>query len=384
MAITILTNENVTGYTSASLVNLTEINIGTGNTISHNNSHIIGKDDFSTDAANTLYTNNISAAIVSATTIILGNGIVIEGESIKSKAEAEEGGWSNSYINLYDGAIDLCVGDTNVCLTSTEIDLMTRESLLYMRSDHFGIMINNREICRLQSSNITAGRIWELPNADGTIALTSDIPSNGIEVAGYTTDATKKSLSCTGTEELIIIPNNTVRNFSYKGIGVGNEGLKDTYTGTPDGCSTPVTISFVYPGAHTPTKSIGGDGVKNINTLISEYNIYVARGELGLIISLTSGDGTQIIADRTNIKLTGGTDVWNCATYNVIGTVKNIGGTVTVENVTASEITDEMTVTGLSAEADDTNNALVITATGKANTTIYWSAKVEWHDITFA
>ncbi len=73
----------------------------------------------------------------------------------------------------------------------------------------------------------------------------------------------------------------------------------------------------------------------------------------------------------------------NSATYNITGVAKNIGGTVTVANIVVTELSDDFTITGMSAEADDTNNALVITATGKAATTIKWSAFVEWQEITF-
>jgi len=74
----------------------------------------------------------------------------------------------------------------------------------------------------------------------------------------------------------------------------------------------------------------------------------------------------------------------NCATYTITGVAKNINNTVTVPTVNVVEIQDDLTVTGMSAEADDTNNALVITATGKNATAMKWSAFVEWEEVAFA
>lgn len=104
---------------------------------------------------------------------------------------------------------------------------------------------------------------------------------------------------------------------------------------------------------------------------------------------LISSDPSRIVIPTNtiyNFRVLGvGADAsGNTATYEIKGTAKNIAGTVTVANVTATEITDDFTITGMSAEADDTNNALIITTTGKAATTINWSAFVEWQEITFA
>jgi cystathionine beta-lyase/cystathionine gamma-synthase len=104
----------------------------------------------------------------------------------------------------------------------------------------------------------------------------------------------------------------------------------------------------------------------------------------------TIGDTAEFIVIPTNtiynFRVLGvGADAsGNTATYEIEGTAKNIAGTVSVANVTATEITDEFTITGMSAEANDANKALVITATGKAATAISWSAFVEWQEITFA
>ena len=314
-------------------------------------------------------------------------GIVIEGEYIKSRAEVDGGNqWTQPLIDMYEDGFDIYVEDTNFYLAPTNGYLQIEPG----DGETYEIGINSTDKIYFQRgaksasfdlSSLTNKRIFTFPDTAGTFALTSDIvPTDEVTITGKTTNATKASISWTGSAEQIIIPTNTIRNFSYKGVGVGNEGNKVSYTGTPTGCSTPVTITAVYGGSIHNGEQIGFNGVMSINDGITWYNnIYPNEP-----ISLISGTGTQVPNDRVSIQLTGGTDVYHCATYNVVGTAKNIGGTVTVANVTATEITDEMTITGLSAEADDTNKALVISATGKAGVIINWSVKVECHDLAIA
>ena len=388
------------------------------------------------------------------------SGIVIEGEYIKSAAEAAGGDWSHPYIDLYDDGMDLYVGDTDVYLTQTKIDLTTNNSHFYIRPEYLGIKINDKADCLLQSSNITAGRTWELPNADGTIALTSDIvPTGALTITGYTTDG-----FCTVIGDDIVIPNNTIRNFSVKGVGVGNEGNKASYTGTPTGCSTPVTISCIYGGVPTSNVRLTGTGQNTINDLISNWNAAVNADRQ---VYLVSGDGTQIIAERTDIDITGGTNIFRTASYNIVGTAKNISGTVAVKvgntgvkptytgtpdgcatpvTITAAyasagipsmkgngvktintliteynvyngleypislisgdgsqvvsngtkveltggtsvpmidELSNELNINGMSVTVHMATDSMNVIAEGKVGVLINWSAKVEWHDISF-
>lgn len=68
---------------------------------------------------------------------------------------------------------------------------------------------------------------------------------------------------------------------------------------------------------------------------------------------------------------------WDCAFM-----IKNINGTTAlVGTPTVTKGSDEITIGGLAITADDTNNALVFTGTGKADTTIYWNACIEWAEI---
>lgn len=78
------------------------------------------------------------------------------------------------------------------------------------------------------------------------------------------------------------------------------DGTKATYTGIPAGCTTEITITSVDNGIKGII--LAGDGVGNINLLISNWNSYNPTKEL----LLSSGDGTQILASKSRIELTDG------------------------------------------------------------------------------
>lgn len=77
-------------------------------------------------------------------------------------------------------------------------------------------------------------------------------------------------------------------------------GTQATYTGIPAGCTTEITITSVDNGIKGI--SLAGNGVNNINLLISNWNSYNPSKEL----ILSSGDGTQILANKAKIDLTNG------------------------------------------------------------------------------
>lgn len=77
-------------------------------------------------------------------------------------------------------------------------------------------------------------------------------------------------------------------------------GTKATYTGIPAGCATEITITSVDNGIKGI--NLAGNGVDNINLLISNWNSYNPTKEL----VLSSGDGTQILANKSKINLIDG------------------------------------------------------------------------------
>lgn len=75
---------------------------------------------------------------------------------------------------------------------------------------------------------------------------------------------------------------------------VDTGGVAAIYSGTPTGCATPVVITANSVGA-AGNLTFSFNGEKTINTAIG-----------GFPVTLTSGDGTQIPANKSSITLTGG------------------------------------------------------------------------------
>lgn len=82
------------------------------------------------------------------------------------------------------------------------------------------------------------------------------------------------------------------------------DGTQAIYTGIPNGCTTEITITSVDNGI--TGISLAGDGVSNINLLISNWNSSKPTKEL----ILSSGDGTQILASKSTIVLIDGQDTY--------------------------------------------------------------------------
>ena len=78
-------------------------------------------------------------------------------------------------------------------------------------------------------------------------------------------------------------------------------GAKGVYTGTPAGCSTPVTVTATDKGT-AGNITLTGNGVKTVSVLISDWNTAHPTNTVGL----TSGDGDQVPNDTVELALTGG------------------------------------------------------------------------------
>lgn len=76
-----------------------------------------------------------------------------------------------------------------------------------------------------------------------------------------------------------------------------------SYTGTPTGCATPVTIDADTAGS-AGNVTLTGDGVKDIATLISDWNTANPTNTL----TLSAGVGTQVPNNGATIVLSGGSN----------------------------------------------------------------------------
>ena len=105
---------------------------------------------------------------------------------------------------------------------------------------------------------------------------------------------------------------NTISLTSGDGTQIPAGGVFATYTGTPTGLSTPITLTALTAGVNGNSIDIVGDGASSVDTLIANWNINNPSNT----VVLNSGDGSQIPAALAVALLSGGV---NPATVNLAG-----------------------------------------------------------------
>lgn len=99
-------------------------------------------------------------------------------------------------------------------------------------------------------------------------------------------------------------PSNQVTLTSGTGTQIPSAGAAASYTGTPVGVATPVTITSDSVGSQGNSVELLADGISSINTLIANWNISNPSNTIDLI----SGNGLQIPTFGDAIPLSGGSD----------------------------------------------------------------------------
>jgi hypothetical protein len=161
---------------------------------------------------------------------------------------------------------------------------------------------------------LTAGSGLQIPNA-GMFASFTGIPTgtatsvtitaNVIGAGGNSVlligDGTS-SISTLITNWNTANPSNQVTLTSGDGTQVPSGGTNATFTGTPPGLSTSITLEALNVGSLGNFAFLIGDGLSDINTLIANWNINMPSNRM----ELASGDGTQVPTSLTSINLSGG------------------------------------------------------------------------------
>ncbi len=128
--------------------------------------------------------------------------------------------------------------------------------------------------------------------------------------------------------------------------------------------------------------------------------VITGRGQLELHLFNTTTDATptELFRDGSSLRATLGTGVTaafivrvvgqksdgsEVAHYTLEGTISNIAGTTALSgNTLLSTKTEDTAAWAVAVTADDTNDALVVTVTGAAATTIKWDAQVTLQVVT--
>jgi hypothetical protein len=160
---------------------------------------------------------------------------------------------------------------------------------------------------------------------NGTVLTFTSIPGTYAsftgQIAGMTTPVTITAntlgtignsvvLTADGTSSIntlisnwnIANPSNTITLTTGDGTQIPAAGTYASYTGTPLGASTPVTITANNVGTIGNSVVLTGNGTLSISTLIANWNIANPSNQ----ITLTLGVGTQVPSSGVNIDLSGG------------------------------------------------------------------------------
>ena len=123
---------------------------------------------------------------------------------------------------------------------------------------------------------------------------------------------TPRSISDDATTQVVVTTNGPVVTFT----GAAVAAAYASYSGTPTGALSAITLTAVTIGAGGNLILLVGDGTSSINTLITNWNTANASNT----VALTIGDGTQIPSLGAQIKLAGGLNAataFNLATCQV-------------------------------------------------------------------
>ena len=99
-------------------------------------------------------------------------------------------------------------------------------------------------------------------------------------------------------------PSNQVTLTSGLGTQIPSAGVAASYTGTPTGGSSIITITASTVGSQGNSVELLADGSSNVNTLIANWNIANPSNT----IALTSGNGLQVPSFGATMTLTAGAD----------------------------------------------------------------------------
>jgi hypothetical protein len=310
------------------------------NSIELNINSIDFRDDYNSVKTRLQYTpfNNSDAAINMIDTLSDGYMVIVptpSGEGGKSIIVNGSGnGWE--YVDLDAKFLQLTGGTLTGGLTGTTFALGE------------GSYFNT-----LSSNTLTANRIVNLPNKDGTIAMLSDIPSGGI--TGVTSAGTGNRLLLSGTvinNNLIqkslsggtnititesngtLVLNNTQSTSGFvQNTGDTISGLYTINDGAVDGARIDMvgTAPLVYLEGDAPTvRLLGTDVISKLNLysnqIVFDNNGAGASSSSIVISPLLTTTGSSIISLR---KLTGNTSGEFVIVPNITG---NEGRLVRVNN----------------------------------------------------
>ena len=234
-------------------------------------------------------------------------------------------------------------------------------------------------------------------NAEGAVALQESYAGGADSfAAGITTNST--SYGATGSNSIAISQN--AKASSSEAIALGPYTQATANAAVSIGAFSDATAQRSFAlGNYAKAGSTGKFAFSNQRYAAvgdTQGGLYVLRQQTNNAtpIALTTSSGgtpssTQIILPSGSAYAFTGTIVAkqlsssNAAAWEVKGLIVNQGGTTTLTN-SATTVISNTPSWGMALSADDTNDALAITVTGAASTTIRWVANIQTSEVSIA
>jgi hypothetical protein len=228
-------------------------------------------------------------------------------------------------------------------------------------------------ICAGGSGNSSTGA------QSSTVGSASSTASGlrSVVAGGYTLESSGTDSSCVG--------GNTNTASGDNSSCLGGTGTTASATGAMalGGCET-VADHYAEVVNGGPKFSVAGDNqhsllfLSNSTTDDTQTELFLDKASLQLTIpeNTTCGFCAHILARRTDAD-------GESAYYRIEGCIANDAGTTAlVGSITKTVIAEDTAAWDVTAEADDTNDALVFKVTGEVDKVIYWNCSVSLNKIT--
>lgn len=206
----------------------------------------------------------------------------------------------------------------------------------------------------LSADALTDGRIWTLPDATGTIALTSDL-------AGYLTSATAASTYQPLDTQLTALSGISYTSNAGKFIRV-NAGETGFELATVSGSGTVTSVALSAPTGLAVT----GSPITTTGTLALSYDAGYQGYTTSEASKLAGIEAGADVTDATNVAAAGAVMVGGALGTPSSGTMTNVSGTaasLTAGNATAAEGLKSATTTVVVSGATAPTSGQVLTAT---------------------
>lgn len=172
---------------------------------------------------------------------------------------------------------------------------------------------------------------------------------------------------------------NTVSNIGGFAIGYSNTVSADYSIALGRGCTSTRYGEIAHASGNSTTGKTSIFTSQRSTTDATQTELLAGGERITIATDTTCTFTIQISAQQDS------TSGGNAAAYKIEGCIKNISGTTSlVGSITKTVIAEDDAAWDVTAEADDTNDALAIKVTGKAATNIRWAATSILTEVTYA